>query len=86
MAAGGNIDLATGLVTLGAPSAQWWTDLARAIVFGLTYAALMTLVFTPTMLLLPSFLRTWWRKEEGLHNILQWSGAFSAPLLQGRRA
>ena len=54
MAAGVNIDLATGLVTLGAPSAQWWTDLARAIVFGLTYAALMTLVFTPTMLLLPS--------------------------------
>ena len=86
MAAGVNIDLATGLVTLGAPSAQWWTDLARAIVFGLTYAALMTLVFTPTMLLLPSFLRTWWRKEEGLRNILQWSGAFSAPLLQGRRA
>jgi len=39
-------------VTIGAPSSQWWTALATTIAGGLLFASLLTLVFTPCMLIL----------------------------------
>lgn len=39
-------------VTAGAPSAQWWEQLSTAIAGGLTFATILTLFFTPCMLLL----------------------------------
>jgi multidrug efflux pump len=34
-------------VTYGAPSTQWWVQLSTAIVFGLGFATVLTLVVTP---------------------------------------
>jgi multidrug efflux pump len=37
---------------LGAPSTQWWISLSSAIVFGLAFATVLTLIVTPSMLML----------------------------------
>ena len=38
-------------ITTGAPSTQWWTQLATAVAFGLAFATLLTLVVTPCALM-----------------------------------
>lgn len=40
-------------ITYGAPSTDWWYQMATAIVFGLAFGTLMTLVFTPCALAIP---------------------------------
>ena len=45
-----NIDFLNREVTQGAPSAQWWIRLSTAIVFGLGFATILTLVVTPASL------------------------------------
>ena len=47
-----NIDFFSRSVQIGAPSTQWWRQLSTAIVFGLTFATLLTLVVTPSALML----------------------------------
>jgi multidrug efflux pump len=38
-------------LTINAPSTQWWISLSSAIVFGLSFATVLTLVVTPAMLM-----------------------------------
>lgn len=45
-----NIDFFTREVSQGAPSTQWWVQLSTAIVFGLAFSTLLTLVVTPCWL------------------------------------
>ncbi len=45
-----NIDLIGRTVSFGAPSTQWWTQLASAIAGGLSFATVLTLVLTPCLL------------------------------------
>ena len=47
-----NIDLVNRNISFGAPSTQWWTQLASAIAGGLTFATLLTLMLTPCLLIL----------------------------------
>ena len=54
-----NIDFFTREVSVGAPSTQWWTQLATAIAFGLAFATLLTLVVTPSALMLRANVRGW---------------------------
>ncbi|WP_421724324.1 efflux RND transporter permease subunit [Bauldia sp.] len=44
------IDFLNREVTQGAPSAQWWIQLSTAIVFGLGFATVLTLIITPAAL------------------------------------
>ncbi|MEP9399080.1 efflux RND transporter permease subunit [Mesorhizobium sp. KR2-14] len=37
--------------TINAPSTQWWISLSSAIVFGLSFATVLTLIVTPAMLM-----------------------------------
>jgi len=57
---GVNIDFVTREVTQGAPSTQWWTQLSTSIVFGLSFATVLTLVVTPSALVLQAKVSTWW--------------------------
>ncbi len=52
IAFGVNIDFVTRAVAVGAPSTQWWVHLSTAIVFGLGFATVLTLVVTPAALML----------------------------------
>ena len=53
-----NIDFITREVSIGAPSTQWWTSLSSAIVFGLAFATLLTLVVTPAALMVRENVQT----------------------------
>ncbi|MGJ3262478.1 MAG: efflux RND transporter permease subunit [Salinarimonas sp.] len=52
MVLGINIDLVGRRILVGAPSTQWWTELASAIAGGLAFATVLTLILTPAMLVL----------------------------------
>jgi len=47
-----NLDFFNRTAVFGAPSTQWWTQLATAIAGGLAFATLLTLVLTPCLLAL----------------------------------
>ena len=47
-----NIDLINRKVEFGAPSTQWWSQLATAVAGGLAFATLLTLILTPCLLML----------------------------------
>ena len=51
IAFGVNLEFVTREVTVGAPSTQWWINLSTAIVFGLGFATILTLIVTPAALM-----------------------------------
>lgn len=59
-----NVDLINRQITLGAPSTQWWMDLSIAIAGGLAFATFLTLVLTPSMLMLGERASVWWRHRQ----------------------
>jgi multidrug efflux pump len=54
-----NIDFVAREVQTGAPSTQWWRQLSTAIAFGLAFATVLTLVVTPSALMLRANLAAW---------------------------
>jgi multidrug efflux pump len=48
---------------VGSPSSQWWTQLSTAICFGLMFATMLTLVFTPAALMARANVQAWWRRK-----------------------
>jgi len=46
-----NIDFISSKTSFGAPSTQWWVQLSTAIVFGLSFSTVLTLVVTPSALM-----------------------------------
>lgn len=47
-----NLDFFNRTAVFGAPSTQWWTQLATAIAGGLAFATVLTLVLTPCLIVL----------------------------------
>ena len=54
-----NIDFVTREVGIGAPSTQWWVGLSTAIVFGLSFATVLTLIVTPSALMVRANVQAW---------------------------
>ena len=52
MVLGVNIDLIAREVSVGAPSSQWWTQLASSVAGGLAFATVLTLMLTPSLLMI----------------------------------
>ena len=59
IAFGINIDFVTRSVAIGAPSTQWWIHLSTAIVFGLGFATILTLIVTPASLMAIANFAAW---------------------------
>jgi multidrug efflux pump len=59
IAFGVNIEFMTREITVGAPATQWWINLSTAIVFGLGFATVLTLIVTPAMLMAIENMREW---------------------------
>ena len=57
MAAGVSIDLIGREIEVGGPVASFWVQLASAIVSGLSFATVLTLIVTPAMLMAPQAFR-----------------------------
>lgn len=49
---GVDVDILGLSITQGAPSTQWWIQLSTAIVFGVLFASVLTLIVTPCALML----------------------------------
>ena len=59
LAAGFSVDLAGRSITAEGEMAMFWAPLSQAIVFGLSFATVLTLVATPALLALPASLKTY---------------------------
>ena len=59
IAFGMNIEFLTREITIGAPATQWWISLSTAIVFGLGFATVLTLIVTPAALMAIANLAAW---------------------------
>ncbi len=63
-----NLDLFHRQVTYGAPSTQWWAQLATGVAGGLAFATLLTLVLTPCMLILGERMVQRWHRLRGIRH------------------
>lgn len=63
MALGMNIDFLDRHITFGSPSSQWWAEMATVIVGGLTFASVLTLILTPSILMLQANFTRWWQQR-----------------------
>ena len=54
-----NFDIVNREITYNAPSTQWWDQLASSIVYGLTFATILTLIVTPCMIALVEEFHDW---------------------------
>jgi len=66
IAFGVNLAILSHEVTVGAPSTQWWIALSSAIVFGLAFSTMLTLVVTPAALMVFTRDNAWNTDERSL--------------------
>jgi len=64
MVLGVNIDFLARDVSVGAPSMQWWAQLSTAIVFGLGFATILTLLVTPSALMIRVNVQAWRERRQ----------------------
>ena len=57
LASGVSVDLIGREIEVGGPMASYWVQLASAVVSGLTFATLLTLLVTPALLIAPQAIR-----------------------------
>ncbi len=65
MVLGVNINLIDREVSVGAPSSQWWTQLASSVAGGLAFATLLTLLLTPSLLMIQANVLQRWHQRDG---------------------
>ena len=66
LAVGVSIDVLSREILIGSRVVEWWTLLASSIVFGLSFSTVLTLIFTPAALILPSRIKAWLQTRFGL--------------------
>ncbi|MGB5830510.1 MAG: efflux RND transporter permease subunit, partial [Thiohalocapsa sp.] len=54
-----NVSFREGAISFGGVTAEWWVPLATAVVFGLGFSTMMTLIVTPVWLAAPEKLGRW---------------------------
>lgn len=63
MVLGVNVNLIERDVSIGAPSSQWWTQLASSVAGGLAFATILTLLLTPSLLMIQANLMQLWKER-----------------------
>lgn len=58
-----NVNFGAGIITFGGVTAEWWVQLATAVVFGLGFSTIMILLVTPVWLTVPSKMGNWRRRK-----------------------
>ena len=64
LALGISIDLVGRDVTTRGMVANYWKPLAASLVYGLTFATILTLVITPMLMIIPERLKQWWQARK----------------------
>jgi multidrug efflux pump len=49
-----NVDFANGVISRGSSTSDWWVLLSSAVVYGLAFSTVLTLVLTPVLLAAPT--------------------------------
>jgi len=62
IAFGVNVNFVHREILIGAPSTQWWIQLSTAIVYGLSFATILTLVVTPAQLAFVAKISGWFNR------------------------
>ena len=52
-----NVNFAAGTITRGSSTSDWWVLLSSAVVYGLAFSTILTLILTPVMLAAPTVIR-----------------------------
>lgn len=52
-----NFNFAKGVITHGSSTSDWWVLLSSAVVYGLAFSTMLTLILTPVLLAAPTVLR-----------------------------
>jgi len=58
-----SVDIVNRSITAGGQMSTFWGPLSQAIVFGLSFATILTLIATPAFLALPDSLRSSWQRR-----------------------
>jgi multidrug efflux pump len=66
MVLGVNVNLIGREISIGAPSSQWWTQLASSVAGGLAFATILTLLLTPSLLMIQANLVQRWKERHAL--------------------
>ena len=56
-----NFNIFEGSIETGSVTSAWWVQFATALIFGLAFSTLLTLVLVPTLLAAPTVLSHRWR-------------------------
>src|SRR5258707_6956782 len=80
IAFGMNVEFLAREITIGAPATQWWISLSTAIVFGLGFATVLTLIVTPAALMAIENMRTWRLRQSA-----KWRARLSRPATGARQ-
>ena len=57
-----NVDFASGVISFGGSTSEWWVQLSTAVIFGLGFSTIMILLVTPAWLCAPYKLGNWCRR------------------------
>lgn len=60
-----NVNFAAGSISFGGGAAEWWVQLSTAVVFGLGFSTIMTLIATPVWLTIPETLGAFINRMRG---------------------
>lgn len=60
-----NLDFFTRTIAVGGITSIWWVQLSTAIIFGLAFSTILTLVVVPVMLAMPETVSKRWRRLRG---------------------
>ena len=69
MVLGVNINLIGRDISVGAPSSQWWTQLASSVAGGLAFATILTLLLTPSLLMIQANVSRYFEKRRARHEV-----------------
>lgn len=64
-----NLDFISRDISIGSPSMQWWSQLSSSIIFGICFGTILTLIVTPSLLVLGE--RLFSKKEAAANPELQ---------------
>ena len=64
MAIQASVDVVNRTIQVGEPTSAWWVQMATAIIFGLGFSTLLTLILVPVMLALPDQLRSSMQRQQ----------------------
>ena len=65
LATDNSIDFINREWIFGGPVSAYWVPLSQAILFGLSFATILTLIVTPALLVLPTQLKNWYKTVRG---------------------